>query len=71
MPPPGVVCTDQELPEPPSWHECCRMVRHGITQPNYYYQFRCVRYAYLENIPGDPQPPQIVPVEPGILQMYE
>lgn len=44
---------------------------HGITKANYYYRLRRVRQACLENIHGDSQPQQIVPVEPGILQMYE
>lgn len=43
---------------------------HDITKANYYYRLRRVRQACLENIPGDLKP-QIVPVEPGILQMYE
>ena len=44
---------------------------HGITKASYYYRLRRVRHAFLENIPGAPLPPQIVPVEPGTLQMHE
>ncbi len=49
-----------------SWCAC-----HGITKANYYYRLRRVRKACLENISGGIPPQQIVPVEPGFLQMDE
>lgn len=41
---------------------------HGITKANYYYRLRRVRKACLEHIQEEIPAPQIVPVEPGLLQ---
>lgn len=54
--------------------EQCRL-RKGAVQIRGYQSrpagMRVVEWcAYLENISGAPQPPQIVPAEPGVLQMY-
>lgn len=49
-----------------SWCSC-----HGITKANYYYRLRRVRKACLENISGEIPSRQIVPVEPGLLQIAE
>lgn len=45
--------------------------RHGITKANYYYRLRRVRAAYLEAIPKESCPQQVVPVEPELLQQNE
>lgn len=44
---------------------------HGITKANYYYRLRRVRTACLENLSKEMLTQQMVPVEPGLLQLDE
>ena len=44
---------------------------HGITKANYYYRLRRVREACLETIKDEIPAQQIVPVQPGLLQLQE
>jgi len=44
---------------------------HGITKANYYYRLRRIRETCLESIPQEMPAPQIVPLEPALLQQKE
>ena len=64
--------TDQGLPEPSSWHECCQLVclpRHHKSELLLSAPPR--KEARLETIQGKMPAQQAVPVQPGLLQQQE